>query len=106
MSNALISVIVPVYNVEKYVEKCLCSLLTQSYENIEIIIVSDGSQDGSDAICKRYADVYPQIRYYRTENHGVSAARNYGLRKAEGNAACWWTAMITWMRMPSRAWRK
>lgn len=84
MSNALISVIVPVYNVEKYVEKCLRSLLTQSYENIEIIIVSDGSQDGSDAICKRYADAYPQIRYYRTENHGVSAARNYGLRKAEG----------------------
>ena len=55
MKNTLISLIVPVYNVEKYVEKCLRSLIAQTYEPIEIIIVSDGSQDGSDLICQRYA---------------------------------------------------
>ena len=84
MKNTLISLIVPVYNVEKYVEKCLRSLIAQTYEPIEIIIVSDGSQDGSDLICQRYAERYPQIRYFRTENHGVSAARNFGLSKARG----------------------
>lgn len=69
MKNTLISLIVPVYNVEKYVEKCLRSLIAQTYEPIEIIIVSDGSQDGSDLICQRYAERYPQIRYFL---HGES----------------------------------
>ena len=54
MKNTLISLIVPVYNVEKYVEKCLRSLIAQTYEPIEIIIVSDGSQDGSDLICQQF----------------------------------------------------
>lgn len=84
MEKELVSIIVPIYNVEAYVERCLRSLLAQTYPQIEIVLVNDGSTDGSDAICTRYADKYPQIRYFRKENKGLSDARNYGMRQARG----------------------
>ena len=79
-----LSIIVPVYNVEKYIAKCLESLTNQTMEAFEIIIVVDGSTDGSIDIVKEYKEKYPGvITYYETENRGLSAARNYGISKAK-----------------------
>lgn len=83
--NAKVSIIVPVYNVEKYLDRCLKSLVNQTIEQYEIIIVVDGSTDNSIEIVKKYKDKYPQIiKYFETENRGLSAARNYGIEKATG----------------------
>jgi glycosyltransferase involved in cell wall biosynthesis len=81
-----LSIIVPVYNVEKYIDKCLESLVNQTMEAFEIIIVVDGSTDGSIDIVKEYKEKYPEmITYYETENRGLSAARNYGISKAKAD---------------------
>lgn len=72
----LVSIIVPVYNVEKYLPRCLDSLLDQTYEQIEIIAVNDGSSDGSGDVCQRYAGISGKIRYYSKGNEGISATRN------------------------------
>ncbi len=79
-----ISVIVPVYNVEKYLKKCLDSLINQTLKEIEIIVVNDGSPDESEKIILEYLKKYQNIKYYKKENAGLSSARNYGLDKAEG----------------------
>lgn len=80
-----VSVIVPVYNVEKYLEKCLESLVTQTLSDIEIITVDDGSTDDSKKIIENYIEKYPEkIRYYYKENEGLSSARNYGIPYAHG----------------------
>ena len=79
-----VSVIVPVYNVEKYLPKCLDSLVNQTLKDIEIIIVNDGSPDESDKIISRYAKKYKNIKAYAKENGGLSDARNFGLKKATG----------------------
>ena len=80
-----ISVIVPVYNVEKYLEKCLTSLVNQTFKDMEIIVVNDGSTDNSEKIVKEFMKKYANISYYKKENGGVSDARNYGLRYAKGD---------------------
>lgn len=80
-----ISIIVPVYNVEKYLEKCLESILRQSYQEYEVIIVDDGSTDGSSVIVEKYSEKYAdKICCIYQKNQGLSAARNTGLRKAKG----------------------
>ncbi|MBP3831623.1 MAG: glycosyltransferase [Clostridia bacterium] len=80
-----ISIIVPVYNVEKYIDKCLKSLVNQTLQDIEIIIVNDGSLDKSVEIIKKYVKENPtKINYYEKENGGLSSARNYGLEYATG----------------------
>ena len=80
-----VSVIVPVYNVEKYLERCLNSLVNQTLENIEIIIVNDGTKDNSEEIIKKFIDKYPQkIVYLKKENGGLSDARNFGIPYAKG----------------------
>lgn len=79
-----VSVVVPVYNVEKYIGKCMRSLTNQTLQDIEIIIVNDGSTDGSIDIVKEYAKDNPRIKIYNKENGGLSDARNYGLKKATG----------------------
>ena len=83
-SAGTISVIVPVYNVEKYLPHCLSSICGQSSQDLEIILVDDGSTDGSSGICRKYAQEDPRITYIRAENGGVSAARNLGLERAKG----------------------
>jgi len=80
-----ISVIVPVYNVEQYLEDCLSSLVRQSEPFFEIILVNDGSTDGSLAICERYCGRYPHMKLISQENRGLAAARNVGMRAAAGD---------------------
>lgn len=83
-SNPLISVIVPVYRVEEYLSRCVDSLLNQTYDNLEVILVDDGSPDGSGAICDAYAARDPRVRVLHKENGGLSSARNAGLDVARG----------------------
>lgn len=84
--NKKVSIIVPVYNNEKYIDKCLNSLINQSLKDIEIIIVNDGSTDDSAKIIKKYVDNYPKIiKYIEISNSGVANARNIGLENATGD---------------------
>ena len=81
-----VSVVVPVYNAEEYLALCLDSLLGQTMprEDMEILLVNDGSTDGSPSLCEAYAKAYPCIRYFSQENQGVSETRNFALRRAAG----------------------
>lgn len=78
-----VSIIVPVYNVENYIDKCLESLVNQTLQDIEIIVVNDGSTDNSEIIIKSYIDKYPEkIKYVTKQNGGLSDARNCGMKYA------------------------
>jgi len=83
--NPLVSLIVPIYNTEKYLPKCLNSILNQTYQNLEIILIDDGSTDKSSAIVDDYAKKDPRIKVFHQKNAGQSAARNVGLKKATGD---------------------
>lgn len=82
--SILVSVIIPVYNVEKYLSTCLDSVISQTYKNIEIILVDDGSTDSSSAICDNYANRDYRVNVYHIINHGVSYARNLGIDNSHG----------------------
>lgn len=84
MNTPLISLIIPVYRVESYLEKCLDSILNQTYHNLEIIIVDDGSPDNCGVICDKYASTDSRIQVIHQENAGISSARNRGLDIAKG----------------------
>lgn len=84
MERPLVSIIVPVYNQEKYVERCLKSIIAQTYKNIEIIVVNDGSTDKSLAICKEIANNDNRVHIITQKNAGLSAARNTGLKNMNG----------------------
>lgn len=79
-----VSIIVPIYNVEECLEKCIESILRQSYTDIEVILVNDGSTDNSGDICTKYAKADSRVKYVKQENGGVSGARNKGLDVATG----------------------
>ena len=81
----LISVIVPVYKVEKYLKRCVDSILAQTYPCLEVILVDDGSPDGCPAICDEYAREDRRVRVIHKENGGLSDARNAGIDAAKGN---------------------
>lgn len=83
-----ISVIVPVYNVEKYLRQCIDSILVQTFTDFELLLIDDGSTDKSGDICDEYAVKDARVRVFHTENRGVSAARNNGLREASGDWIC------------------
>ena len=83
--NFLVSVIIPVYNVEKHLNKCLDSIVNQTYKNLEIIIINDGSKDASAEICREYAEKDNRIVFVSRENRGVSATRNEGIDLAHGD---------------------
>ena len=80
----MISVIVPVYNVEEYLEECLESIRKQTYQNIEVILVNDGSTDGSQAICEHFCQIDKRFRLINQKNQGQSVARNRGLKESLG----------------------
>lgn len=80
-----VSILIPVYNVEKYLSKCLESILLQTYKNIEIIIINDGTTDSSLEIANLYASKYDFIHVYSYENAGISTTRNRALEKATGD---------------------
>lgn len=84
IGNGKVSIIIPVYNVEKYLCDCLDSVVNQTYKNIEIILIDDGSTDKSSQICKDYAMEYQNINYIFQSNQGLSAARNTGLDACTG----------------------
>ena len=83
-----VSIIVPVYNVEKYFDKCIESILSQTYKNIEIIIVDDGTKDNCGRKADEYAKADSRITVFHKENGGLSSARNYGLKYATGDYFC------------------
>lgn len=83
MEDKLISIIVPVYNAEKYLDNCISSILNQTYKNIELILVNDGSTDNSLQICNKYKED-KRVKIYSQENKGQGAARNKGIDVANG----------------------
>lgn len=83
--DKLISIIVPVYNVSNYITKCLDTIINQTYKNIEIILVDDGSTDNSYNICNEYAEKDHRIKLYTKKNTGVSDTRNFGIDKSKGD---------------------
>ena len=80
----LVSIVVPVYNVEKYLDKCVDSLINQTYSNIEIVLIDDGATDNSGILCDKWACKDKRVRVIHTENQGLSAARNVGIRNSSG----------------------
>lgn len=84
----MISVIVPVYNVERYLDRCLTSISAQSYRNLEILLINDGSTDKSGSICKEWEKKDSRIRLFQQENRGLSAARNRGIDEVLGEYLC------------------
>lgn len=86
MNNLKVSIIIPVYNGEKYIEKAINSALKQTYNNIEVIVVNDGSVDNTEQICKSYGK---KIKYFKKENGGVSSALNVGIKNMTGEYFSW-----------------
>lgn len=88
--DQLISIIIPVYNVEKYIDKCMESILNQTYTNLDIILVDDGSTDNSLDVCNKYVELDERVRVFHKENGGVSSARNCGIENTRGD----WIAFV------------
>ena len=84
----LVSIVVPVYNMGTSIKICVESLIKQSYKNIEILLVDDGSTDNSLQVCKKFEEVDKRVRVFHTENHGAGPARNYGIKNAKGRYIC------------------
>ena len=85
MDKGKISIVVPIYNVERYLKRCVESLRDQTYKNLEIILVDDGSPDNCPTICDTFAELDDRIRVLHKKNGGLSEARNFGLKKATGD---------------------
>ena len=84
MSGPIVSIIVPVYNAEKTIQRCVESILGQDFQDFELLLIDDGSQDASGALCDAFAQRDARVRVLHKENGGVSAARNLGLSQAQG----------------------
>lgn len=84
MNKIKLSIIIPVYNTERYLERCLSSVINQMEEWVELIVVDDGSSDGSPEICDQFMNKYSNVNVIHKENGGLSSARNEGLRKSQG----------------------
>lgn len=85
VEKQLVSVIVPVFNNERYIDDCIQSITNQSYEKFEIILINDGSTDNTSNICEIWGKKDKRVKVYNNRNHGVSFSRNFGLRKCSGN---------------------
>ena len=95
-----VSIIIPVYNAEKTLERCVDSILSQDFKDLELLLIDDGSRDGSPDICDRYAERDSRVRVFHKENGGVSRARNLGLSEAGAGTYSSWTAMTGSRTMP------
>ena len=101
----LLSVIIPVYKVEKYIHQCIDSVIHQNLENAEVILVNDGSPDNCPQICNQYAERYPYVKVIHKENGGLSDARNEGLKAAKGEYVIfmdsddWWNPNVSVRKM-------
>lgn len=84
-NKGLISIIIPLYNGEKHIESCLDSVIAQTYEDIEVLVVDDGSKDAGAAVVNKYQEKEPRVKLFQKENGGVSSARNLGIKKASGD---------------------
>ncbi len=87
MHKKLVSVIVPVYNVKEYIDECIESVIKQTYKNLEILLIDDGSSDGSSTMCDQWCFKDSRIKVFHKENGGLSSARNYGMKKMSGDYA-------------------
>ncbi len=85
LNKPQISIIIPVFNVVKYIERCLDSIAKQSFESFEVILVDDGSSDGSETVCDKYSSQDSRFKVFHKKNEGVSVARNLGLKQASGS---------------------
>lgn len=85
MTHSLVSILIPVYNVEQYLDQCLDSVVGQTYQELQIVIIDDGSKDGSFDICQNYANKDSRIEVYHQENQGVATTRNHLLEKIKGD---------------------
>ena len=84
MNQELVSIIVPIYNVENYLRQCLDSIVAQTYQNFECLLINDDSPDNSADICREYVKKDSRFRYFEKENGGVSSARNLGIERSKG----------------------
>ena len=84
MENELISIVVPIYNVDNYLRQCLDSIQNQTYQNFECLLINDGSPDNSADICREYVSKDARFRYFEKENGGVASARNLGIKYSKG----------------------
>ena len=82
--GSVLSVIVPVYNSKEHLSRCIDSILSQSFSDFELLLVDDGSKDGSGAVCDAYSEKDSRVRVFHKENGGVSSARNVGIENADG----------------------
>lgn len=88
VTEPLVSIIVPIYNVEKYLDQCVASLIQQTHHNIEILLIDDGSPDNAPAICDAWQHKDERVHVLHKTNSGVSASRNAGLHAAKGEYVC------------------
>lgn len=95
--NELISIIVPIYNVENYLRQCLDSIQNQTYQNFECLLINDGSPDNSADICREYLEKDSRFKYFEKENGGVSSARNLGIECSGGRTLLLLMQMIGWI---------
>lgn len=103
-SPPLVSIIIPLYNAEETIDSCLQSCLGQTYKNLEIIVIDDGSSDNSRAIVQGFDHAYPQIRTFRQNRGGVTEARNYGMRKLPDNICSSWMRTMIYRLNPWKFW--
>ena len=109
MNRPIISVVIPVYNVEAYIERCVNSVRNQTVENIEIILIDDGSPDQSPVLCDQYAEKDRRVRVIHKKNGGLASARNRGITVATGKYISFWTVMTGWKKTvcsSSMSWRR
>lgn len=96
--NMKVSVIIPVYNVEKYLFRCVKSVIDQTYENIEIILIDDGSEDNSGKLCDNYVQLDNRIKVIHQQNGGLSSARIKGLNLLQVMLFVFWTVTIIFLK--------
>lgn len=102
MREIKVSVIIPIYNVEEYLEECLQSVVDQTLEDLQVIMVDDGSLDGSTDIAKKFASRYDHFEYVRQVNGGLGNARNTGVKYAKENTLFFLIQMILFQMMHTR----